>query len=393
MRAFNEAKVRRLLNVVVIGLWTAVLLGIWIRIGFFSHSHDVFATYADAGRRWSSSLPLYTYTRGFVYSPLVAAIFAPFSWLPISLGSVLWRFVNAAIFVGAIFWWLKAEISDRIPESSYWLVFLLILPLSLGNFNNGQVNPMIIGLLMVAILAAHEKHWTLCVLALGFSAYLKIYPLSVGLLLVLLYPRQLGWRLASALILMGAASFVLQRPGYVLEQYQRWFHTRAADDRRLNMDIAPRDFAMILRLVHTNLSAQATLLLEMIAGAGAAVICLFGRLKKWSEQRLLICVFTTGTCWMLLFGPTTEDATYAMIAPALAFATVQAFHQKTSLWMRLLVCGSFAFLLLGLILNAFFGLKKTPLTMSVQPFGALLFLGYSILWVFREENRGISIKA
>jgi Glycosyltransferase family 87 len=393
MRAFNEPKVRRLLNGVVIGLWTAVLLGVWIRIGFFSHSHDVFATYADAGRRWSSSLPLYTYTRGFVYSPLVAAFFAPFSWLPISLGSVLWRFVNAAIFVGAIFWWLKAEISDRIPESSYWLVFLLILPLSLGNFNNGQVNPMIIGLLMVAILAAHEKHWTLCVLALGFSAYLKIYPLSVGLLLVLLYPRQLGWRLASALILMGAASFVLQRPGYVLEQYQRWFHTRAADDRRLNMDIAPRDFAMILRLVHINLSAQATLLLEMIAGAGAAVICLFGRLKKWSEQRLLICVFTTGTCWMLLFGPTTEDATYAMIAPALAFATVQAFHQKTSLWMRLLVCGSFAFLLLGLILNAFFGLKKTPLTMSVQPFGALLFLGYSILWVFREENRGISIKA
>jgi hypothetical protein len=393
MRAFNEAKVQRLLSGVVIGLWTAVLLGVWIRIGFFSHSHDVFATYADAGRRWSSSLPLYTYTRGFVYSPLVAAFFAPFSWLPISLGSVLWRFVNAAIFVGAIFWWLKAEISDRIPESSYWLVFLLILPLSLGNFNNGQVNPMIIGLLMVAILAAHEKHWTLCVLALGFSAYLKIYPLSVGLLLVLLYPRQLGWRLASALILMGAASFVLQRPGYVLEQYQRWFHTRAADDRRLNMDIAPRDFAMILRLVHINLSAQATLLLEMIAGAGAAVICLFGRLKKWSEQRLLICVFTTGTCWMLLFGPTTEDATYAMIAPALAFATVQAFHQKTSLWMRLLVCGSFAFLLLGLILNAFFGLKKTPLTMSVQPFGALLFLGYSILWVFRKENRGISIKA
>jgi hypothetical protein len=393
MKAVNQAKVRRLLSVVVIGLWTAVLLGICIRIGFFSHAHDVFATYADAGRRWSSSLPIYTYTRGFVYSPLVAAFFAPFSWLPISLGSVLWRLVNAAVFVGAIFWWLKAEITDRIPASSYWLVFLLILPLSLGNFNNGQVNPMIIGLLMVAILAAHEKRWTLSAVALGFSAYLKIYPLSVGLLLVLLYPRQLGWRLALTLILMGAASFVLQRPDYVLEQYLRWFHTRAADDRRLNMDIAPRDFAMLLRLLHINLSAQATLLLQMVAGAGAAAICLFGRLKKWSEQRLLVCVFTTGTCWMLLFGPTTEDATYAMIAPALAFATVQAFHLKIPLWMRSLVCGSFAFLLLGLILNAFFGLKKTPLTMSVQPFGALLFLGYSIIWLFREENRGITIKA
>jgi hypothetical protein len=384
MKRFAEPKFRRLLNITVIGLWAAVLLGVWIRIGLFSHSHDVFRTYADAGRKWTTSQPLYSYTRGFVYSPLVAAFFAPFSWLPTSLGSVLWRMLNAAIFVGATFWWLKAEINSRIPKSSYWLVFLLILPLSLGNFNNGQVNPMIIGLLMVAILAAHEKRWTLSAVAVGFSAYLKIYPLSVGLLLVLLYPRQLSWRLALTLILMGAASFVFQRPSYVLDQYQRWFSTRAADDRRMNMDIAPRDFAMILRLLHIRLSAHAVLVLQVLAGAGAAALCVVGRLRRWSEKRLLICVLSTGTCWMLLFGPTTEDATYAMIAPALAFAMVQAFHQKTPLWMRVLVCASFVLLLLGLVLNAFFGLQKTPASMSVQPFGALLFGTYSVLWVFRS---------
>jgi hypothetical protein len=393
MKSFAEPKFRRLLNVGVAGLWAAVLLGIWIRVGLFSHSHDVFGTYADAGRKWTASQPLYSYTRGFVYSPLVAAFFAPFSWLPISLGSVLWRLLNAALFVGAIFWWLKSEISSRIPKSSYWLVFLLILPLSLGNFNNGQVNPMIIGLLMVAILAAYEERWTLAAFAVGFSTYLKIYPLSVGLLLVLLYPRQLGWRLALALILMGAVSFILQRPAYVLEQYQRWFSTRAADDRRMNMDIAPRDFAMILRLLHIHLSAHMVLVLQLLAGAGAAALCVVGRLRKWSEKRLLTCVFSTGTCWMLLFGPATEDATYAMIAPVLVFALVQALYQNTLSWMRVLVCASFAFLLVGLILNAFFSLKKTPALMSVQPFGALLFAGYSIFWVFRsslwEERREV----
>ena len=241
---------------------------------------------------------------------------------------------------------------------------------------------MIIGLLMIAILSAYEERWTLSAVAVSFSAYLKIYPLSVGLLLVLLYPRQLGWRLVLALFFMGVASFILQQPSYVLEQYQRWFHTRATDDRRMNMDIAPRDFAMILRLLHLNLSARAVLILEVLAGAGAGAICVIGRLRKWSTQRLLTCVFTIGTCWMLLFGPTTEDATYAMIAPPLALALVQAFHQQTPRWMRVLVCASFAILLLGLILNAFFSLKKTPWSMSVQPFGALLFAGYSILWVF-----------
>jgi hypothetical protein len=261
---------------------------------------------------------------------------------------------------------------------------------------------------MIAILAASEKRWIVSALALGFSAYLKIYPLSVGLLLVLLYPRQLGWRLALTLILMGALTFVLQRPSYVLEQYQRWFSTRAADDRRMNIDIAPRDFTMLLRLLHIYLSARLILMLQILAGAATAAICLLGRVRKWSEQRLLTCVFTTGTCWMLLFGPATEDATYAMIAPALAIALVQAFHykspvgtlfrnpnvpsdQKINLGMRILVCASYCILLIGLILNSFFSLKKTPILMSVQPFGALLFVTYSILWAFRstfwEEKR------
>lgn len=382
MNPFTESKFQPVLNTIVIGLWSAVLIGILIRIGLFSHSHDVFGTYADAGRKWATSQSLYSYTRGFVYSPLAAAFFAAFSWLPLPLGSVLWRLLNAAVFIGGIFWWLKAEINRRIPESSYWLVFLLILPLSLGNFNNGQVNPMIIGLLMIAILAAREKRWTLSAVALGVSAYLKIYPLSVGLLLVLLYPRQLGWRIALTLILMGAISFVLQQPAYVLEQYHRWFSTRAADDRRMNIDIAPRDFAMILKLLHINLSKHILLVFQMLAGLGAAAICIIGRLRKWSEERLLICVLTTGTCWMLLFGPSTEDATYAMIAPALVFALVQAFHQNTPFWLRIVVCVSFSILLLGLVLNAFLGLKKTPLLMSVQPIGALLFAAFALFWLF-----------
>jgi hypothetical protein len=53
--------------------------------------------------------------------------------------------------------------------------------------------------------------------------------------------------------------------------------------------------------------------------------------------------------------------------------------------MRVLICVSYAVLLVGLILNAFFGLKKTPYSMSVQPFGALLFAGYTIIWVFSSS--------
>jgi len=374
----EHQKGTNLLKVIVVVLWAAVVLGVCIRIGLVSRDHDVFATYADAGRKWISSQPLYSYTRGFVYSPLIAALFGAFAWFPLWLGGILWRLLTVSVFLAGIFCWLKED--SAIPKSRHWLVFLLILPLSLGNFNNGQVNPLITGLLMIAIVSAHRSSWTISAICLGVTAYLKIYPLSVALLLVLLYPRQLAWRLLVTMLLMGALSFLLQHPNYVFEQYQRWFGMRAVDDRRLNMNIAPRDFAMLLRAVHIDLSSRTFLVLQLFAAVLVAGVCIYGRIRNWSEDRLLVATFTLGTCWMLLFGPATEDATYAMIAPPIALA--MARKERIPGGMRSLVFSSYAVLLIGLILNAFFGLKKTPYTMSVQPLGALMFLIYAVIWIF-----------
>lgn len=380
-----EIKKTNLRNTIVIALWSAVLIAICIRVGLVVRRHDVFATYADAGRKWIAAEPLYSYTRGFVYSPLIAALFSPWALLPDWLGAIIWRLLTTAIFVVSIFYWLKEEL--EIPRSNYWLVFLLILPLSIGNFNNGQVNPLIIGLLMVAIVAARQSQWTISVICLSLCAYLKIYPLAVGLLLLLVYPRQLGWRLALALFLMGAFSFFLQQPAYVLDQYKRWIGTRATDDRRMNMDIAPRDFAMLLRAIQVDLSSRTFLVLQLSAAVAAAAVCIYGRLKKWSKECLLLAVLNLGTCWMLLFGPATEDATYVMIAPPLALALVRT--RKTSTRMKFLLYLSYLVLLTGFSINSFLRLKKNPYNMSVQPLGALLFLIYTLIWLFISPRAGV----
>jgi glycosyl transferase family 87 len=381
----SGARTQSLLNTLVTALWVTALVIVCFRVALSYPQHDVFVTYVDAGRKWIESQPLYSTTRGFVYSPLIAACFAPFSWLPERLGAVLWRLLNAAAFCWAVAWWLKMGLHDRIPKTGSWLVFLLLLPLAIGNFNNGQVNPLIIGLLMISILAAYSGQWTTAALCIGISAYIKIYPLAVGLLLVLLYPRQLGWRLAAVLVLLGALSFVFQRPGYVFEQYQRWFVSRGADNRRMNMDIAPRDFAMLLRIVHINLSGHAIIAMQVLAGAAAAAVCIFGRIERWSEKRLLTCVFALGSCWMLLFGPSTEAATYVMLAPPLVLAMVDAFYQPRSSAMRILVCISFAVLLLGLGMSSFLSLKKGVYNMSVQPLGAVIFAVYAVTWTLMSS--------
>src|SRR5260370_32823796 len=242
----NQRRADNRWNTLVTALWSAVLIGICIRIGVLSLDEGVVGNYGDGGRKWIGSQPLYAYTRGFVYSPLIAALFAPFSSFPHSFGGILWRLLTCTVLLAGVFWWLKEELHTGIPKARYWLVFLLILPLSLGNFNNGQANPLVTGLLMIAIVSAHRRRWTISALCLGVTAYLKIYPLAVGLLLVLLYPRQLGLRLLVTLLWMGALSSVLQEPAYVLEQYRIWFATRAADDPRATMDLPPSKSRILL---------------------------------------------------------------------------------------------------------------------------------------------------
>src|SRR5262249_37903529 len=139
-------------NLIVVALWSAVLIGICIRIGLVSRDHDVFATYADAGRKWVNSQPLYSYTRGFVYSPLIAGLFAPFLWFPNWLGGILWRLLAATVFVAGIILWLKAELQTEIPRSRHWLVFLLGFPFLLRNFYNRKENSLFTRLLLIALL-------------------------------------------------------------------------------------------------------------------------------------------------------------------------------------------------------------------------------------------------
>ena len=88
---------------------------------------------------------------------------------------------------------------------------------------------------------------------------------------------------------------------------------------------------------------------------------------------------------MLLFGPSTEDATYVILAPALVLSMVDAFYQPWLAPMRVLPCVSFAVLLLGLGMNSFLSLKKSVYTMSVQPFGALIFIVYALTWTLTSS--------
>jgi len=260
-------------------LWIIVFLVVSIRAARCPGQNTVLGTYAVAGRHWLEGKAIYVGRGGFVYSPLIAAFFAPLAMVPKILGDIFSRLLYGAVYLGTLAGWLRAGCHHAIPTNRRPLVFLLLLPLTIGNINNAQINPLLAGLIMLSLLAAHTERWMLAAFCSAFAVYLKIYPVVVGMLLIAVAPRKFTWRWIVALIVLGALPFALQSPSYVLDQYRMWVHTRVADNRHLyEGNVVPRDLWLLLRVVHISLSENAYLGLQVLSGAA------IGRFASWAAS-------------------------------------------------------------------------------------------------------------
>ncbi len=366
-----------------VGLWTVAFTVVCVRVALARHENDLFPTYQQAGNDWLHGQPLYRTHQGFIYTPPVAALFALLAPLPSGVGAAAWRLLNMTAFLtGALLWLRRA--SPGTPDRTQRALFLgLLFPISLGNLNNGQVNPLMISLLIGAVLCAQDGRWTLSALLIGIATYFKVYPLAVGLLLTLLYPRPLGWRLALTLVGIGLLPYLCQHPGYVTEQYGRWFQSRRTDLRRGNIDMAPRDLWMLTRALHLHLGGRVYAWFQAVSALALAGACWWGQRAGWSRSRLSHAVLLLGCAWMLLLGPSTESATYVLLAPLLAYACLRATEQGFR--MRAVIYASYGVLVFGLALNSFLHVKRNVYLKSVQPLGAVLFVTYAGLWIFGDR--------
>ena len=372
-------RLRRLgvVNSVVIGAWAIALASVFVHLAISPQRHNIFPTYLQAGRHWAAGSGLYTtaHGRGFVYSPVAAGFFAVLTLLlPDVPANIFWRLLNAAAFLGAVWWWLELGLQP-IPKKRWALVFFLLLPLSLGNLSNGQANPLVIGLLLFGILGARTERWYLAALCVALASYLKIYPLAIGLLLALVFPYKFAWRLAAALVLLGVLPFCLQRPSYVLAQYSSWIATRASDNRHLyEARIAPHDLWLVLSTLHIPIGEYAYTGVQLFAAAAVALVCVAGRLRRWPIDRLLVTLLTLGCCWMVLLGPATESPTYALMAPVVVLASVQETEPK---WLRALAVFALVLFLAGFGINSFISHKDV--FAIVQPLATILFSCYAVI--------------
>jgi hypothetical protein len=373
--------------------WSAVLLGLSIRILANPNRATAFTVYRAAGLHWFHGEHLYGDWRGFVYSPLAAAFFCPFALIPPGLGNLFWTWFNAALFLAGVAAILKSGIYPEVRRYQYQgLVYLLILPLVLGNLDTGQANPTLIGLILLAVAAVPRQQWNLGALSVAAAAYLKIYPLAVGLLLCLLAPKKLSWRLILALTLLGFLPFILQHWSYVSQQYHEWIATRSADDRRLYpiKDVPLDLWFLLVRFGHLPIPGVLYRLFQLLSGAAIALYCVVGVRKQWPREQVLVGLFSLVCIWMTLCGPATESLTYVLLAPAVVLALVNAWSRAGLLWLQVGLVGTYALLLLAVVRGSFLPGQKSLWILAVQPTAALVFAVVCLGWFLKGRFWGKS---
>lgn len=327
--------------------WALLIVVVCVRGLLQPQDHNCYANfYEPAGRLWLAGQDPYLGTGGaYRYGPPVSVCLAPLTLAPVWLSSLLWRLINAAAFLGALVWWLRACAPPTWSPTLRAVLLLAVIPLSVGNINSGQANPLLLGLLLATTAAAARERWNLAAVFCAGACLLKLYPVALALLLIGAYPRRFAPRFLLALAAGLLLPFVFQRPEHVVRQYSDWWAVLLNDDRTQGslVDIAYRDLWLLIRNLHLPISHSVYVVIQLLTAGLIGATCLAGRwLAGWKPAETANAAFHLGVCWMTLCGPATEAATYMLVAPTLAWAVLQSWHRSCSVWTQGLLLASAA---------------------------------------------------
>jgi hypothetical protein len=314
----------------------------------------------------------------------------PFAVSPEPAGGILWKVFNCLFYAAGLWWWVHRVLPARFDSRRLGIFFLLALPCSLISMYNGQANLLMIGAILFGLASAVDQRWNLAAVWIALATLVKAYPLAIGLLLAALHPVQFAGRFATALGLGFLLPIAIRPYPASFQQLSTWlsvlYDTSGVRPEKY------RSIDQLWRVYYEPLSPHAYFVLGLFAGLAVLALCLFLARQRMERRRLLTWVFMGFACWTVVFGPTTEAATYAVIAPAIAWCVLDAFSRPTSWATRSLLVASL--LMMGPLATDLFGSAARVFATSkgCLPLGALLFLGYLLAEAIRwRRSREIAV--
>jgi hypothetical protein len=380
-------------------VWGGLLLGLAIHGYKYPWAHTVYDIYGPAARNWWAGRDLYaphlrqwleapgvpaSTTDYYRYCPLFAVGFTPFALLPDHLGNPLWKVFNCAFFAAGVWTAARRLLPADLNRAEMGLLFLLVLPTSLHSMYNGQANLVVVAAILFGLSAAARDRWNAAAGWLSLATLIKGYPLALGLLLVVLYPRRFALRYVAALALGLLLPFGTQWPRVVIAQTLSWIgHLRHST---LLMRERLRSFDNLLEVHHHPLAPKTFALVGLAAGAVVLALCWFQTRRTAEARTRLVSILLLFSVWVVLFGPATEACTYVVMAPAIAWALLDVFRRPSGWPSRCALVASL--LLMGPAATDFFGpaVRLFANQHGSQSLGAVLFLVHLLAKMMRQPR-------
>ena len=321
-------------------VWAVALGGVAVSAYLRPASHSVFPIYANAARGWAAGqTALYDYqpdtAEVFRYSPTFALATLPFAVLPPAWGNALFTLLNGAAFAGGVWAWLRWGLPWTPTPNQLALMTVLAGVVGMLSLATAQANLVMTALVLVGLTAVARERWRLAGFAIAAAALVKVYPLALGLVLAVVYWRRFPLPFAAGLVALLAVPFLTRPPEYVAGRYAEWWeHVRTSD--AINQDRA-RNLAKLCELAGRSLPPDVFKVLAVAGGGAVLVVALI----PGERRARLVRVLGWYSVWALLYGPGTENATYATLAPSLVEAVVRHRHwaARTTLGVIIAVAG------------------------------------------------------
>lgn len=332
--------------------------------------HSVYPEYAQAGRDFWAEEP-----ESFVacqYLPCFSLAMTPLAQLPERFGQLAWALGTLAVYLTGLWAFFRSCVRPTLGGCcAYrsWLAFLACgLGVGLSSLANQQANVLLVGLLLWGAYAARERHWWLAAVCLGLPAF-KVYPLALGLVFAVIYPRQLLPRLVVVVAVMLAMPFAALPAEDAWERYL-WIVDYARDGThslRFHL-VGVREW---LGQRGVELSQGEFFPVQAATGLLIPVVLL---LSPRDEAALERRGFVLTGLWFVTFGPSVEAPTYLLAAPALGWLLLRSWKRQawTAFGFTLgavLLCGPAQTSLLGREAQAWLAETRPACLVLLMAFG------------------------
>ncbi|HXD76817.1 MAG TPA: glycosyltransferase family 87 protein [Puia sp.] len=252
------------------------------------HGKDIYQLFP--GDHWD----LYKYSPGF------ALCFGLLSWMPDSLGLLLWNLINALCLVAGI-----RMLPGIREEKKSWILLFCLLEMLLS-IQNTQSNGLMAGLTVLGFALAERRNYFLSTLCIVASFYIKIYG-ALAFTFYLFYPgkwKLMGWSLFWMLI-FAFLPLVVVSGHQLLFLYRSWLHL-LLNDRSASIGLS------VMGLLEKWFGLGAWKNAVTAIGALLFLVPLL-RWRLYRDPGFRLLYLSSCLIWMVIFNHKAESPTFIIV--------------------------------------------------------------------------------